>query len=122
MHGVGTAAELLQFGSAAQHARRAVGGTARHGTAPVDHLTVQRDDAEGVAILPCHGDTAVHVLHHNGAAQQTVENILISVVKAHQSGGKAHEAELLLHAPLFQFVAPNSGQRQEGGTACVTLL
>ena len=51
-----------------------------------------------------------------------MENILILGVIAHQTGGKAHEAELLVYAAQPQLVAPDGGQGQEGGAAAVPLL
>ena len=122
MHTGGTAAQLLQLGGTAQHARAAGRGTAGHGTAPVDDLTVQRHDTEGVFIFAGHGDAAVHILGDDRAAQEIVENVLILAVKLHQTGGKAHKAELVLHALLPQFVAADGGERQEGGASAVSLL
>ena len=61
-------AELFQLITAAQHACAAADTAARHRAAAVHHLTVQRHNAESAAVLTSHSDTAVHVLHHNGAA------------------------------------------------------
>ena len=122
VHGGAAALELLQLRRPAQNAGGAVGGAAGHGAAPVDHLPVQCHDPEGVAVLPGHGDAAVQVLHDDGPAQEAVENILVFGVKSHQTGGKAHKAELALHAPFPQLLAPDGRQRQEGGPAAVPLL
>ena len=122
MHGGGAAVQFLQLGGTAQHTGAAAGGTAGHGAAPVDDLTVQRHDAEGVLVLPGHGDAAVHVLHDDRAAQEVLENICISCVKGHQPGGDAYESKFILNPALAQLVAPDGSQRQEGSATAVPLL
>ncbi len=60
----GLGVQLFQFRRPAQHAGGPGGGTAGHGAAPVDDLPVQRDNTEGVAVLPGHGDAAVQIFHN----------------------------------------------------------
>ena len=122
LHGGGPGGELLQLRRPAQHTGGPAGAAAGHGAAPVDDLAVQRHDPEGVAVLPGHGDAAVQILRHHGAAQQVVNDILVLGVECHQPGGDAHEAELILHAPLPELLAPDGGEGQEGGPAGVPLL
>ena len=114
--------QALQLVGPGENARRAGHAAAGHGAAPVDDLPVQGDDAEAVLVFSRHGDAAVQVLHHHGAAQQIAENALIFAVVADEPGGDAHEAELALHPPLPQLLAPDGGERQEGGPAAVPLL
>ena len=43
-------------------------------------------------------------------------------VEAHQSGRHAHKTELVLHAPLPEFLSPDGGEGQKGSTAALPLL
>ncbi len=122
VQGLRPAPELLQLRRPAEDARAAADGAAGHGAAPVDDLAVQRHDAEGAAVLPGHGDAAVQVLRDDRPAQKVLKDVGIPGVKAHQAGGDAHKAELRLHAPLPELVAPDGGEGQEGGSAPVPAL
>ena len=122
LHGGGPGGELLQLRGPAQHAGGPAGAAAGHGAAPVDDLTVQCHDPEGVAVLPGHGDAAVQVLHHHSAAQQVVYNIPVRGVEGHQPGPQAHETEFVLHALFPELVAPDGGEGQECGPAGVPLF
>ena len=43
-------------------------------------------------------------------------------VEAHQPGRHAHKTELVLHAPLPEFLSPDGGEGQEGCAAALPLL
>ena len=122
VHSPGPAVQLLKLRRPAQHARGAGGGAAGHGAAAVDHLAVQSDDAEGVLVLPGHGNAAVHVLDDHRAAQKALKDVPVLLVKGDEAGGDTHKAELPLHALLPQLATPDGGERQEGGAAAVPLL
>ena len=116
------AIQPFQFRRAAQHTGAAAGRAAGHGAAPVDDLSVQRHDAKGVAVLPGHGNAAIQILRNHRFSQKAVKNLRILRVEAHQPGRHAHKTELVLHAPLPEFLSPDSGEGQEGGTAALPLL
>lgn len=89
---------------------------------PVDDLPVQRHDAKGVAVLPGHGNAAIQILRDHRFSQKAVKNLRILRVEAHQPGRHAHKAELVLHAPLPEFLSPDGGEGQKGSTAALPLL
>jgi len=120
-HAAQLAVQFLQFVGAAQYAGAAADAAAGHGAAPVHHLSVQRDDAEAVAVLPRHGDAAVQILHHHGAAQQALEDAVILPVIFDQVDGQPHKAVFAADV-LPQCVAPDGGHRQEGGPPAIALL
>ena len=74
--------ELFQLLLAAEHAHAAGGGTAGKAAARVDDLAVQGDDAVAVAQIAGHGRSLGEVLHHNDAAQQVIDDILIAADRA----------------------------------------
>ena len=69
-----------------------------------------------------HGDAAVQVLHHNGAAQEAAEDLVIAPVVGDEGRGDAYKPGLVLHPLLPQFLSPDGRQGQEGGPAPVPLL
>ena len=121
LHTAQLSGELLQLIGTAEHAGAAADAAAGHGAAPVHHLSVQRDDAEGIAVLAGHGDTAVQILHHHGAAQQVPENAVILLVIGDQIGGDAHKAVFTGHI-LPQRLAADGRHGQEGSPAAGALL
>ena len=100
----------------------AADAAAGHGAAPVDDLSVQCNNAEPVLVLARHGDAAVQVLHHHGAAQKIAEDAFVLAVIAHQAGGHAYKAVFALQPPLPQLLTPDGGEGQEGGPSAVPLL
>ena len=122
MHSGGLPVQLFQLGRTAQNACTAGRGTTCHGAATVDDLAVQRHDAESVAVLSRHGDATVHILHDDRTAQEGVENILISSIELHQTGGNANESELVLYPAFPQLITADGSERQERGTSAVPLL
>ena len=121
LHTAQLSGELLQFIGTAEHAGAAADAAAGHGAAPIHHLSVQRDNAKSIAILAGHGDTAVQILHHHGAAQQVPENTVILLVIGDQIGGDAHKAVFTGHI-LPQRLAADGRHGQEGGPAAGALL
>ena len=114
-------AQAFQLVGPGQDAGAAADAAAGHGAAAVHDLAVQRDDAEARAEFPGHGDAAVQVLHHHGAAQQIFENPVVLRVILHQRAGNADEAALALNA-LAQLLAAHGRQGQERGPAGVALF
>ena len=120
---MGLGIQPLQLVGPAQNARRAAGGAAGHGAPGVEHLAVQGDDAELVAVLPGRGDGRVQVLHHHHPAQQVGEHIPVPGVELHQLVGHPHKAGLPLEAArLPQVVGSDGAQGQDGGPAAVPAL
>ena len=114
--------QLLQFRRTAQHARVPGRRAAGHGAAAIYHLPVQSHNPEAIATPPGQGDTAVQVLHNHCTPQKIAENIPILFRMPHQTGGQPYKARLVLHIPQAHFRAPDSRQRQEGGTARAALF
>ena len=59
------AVQPFQLRCPAKHSGTAADRAAGHGAAPVDDLSVQRHDAESVAVFPRHGDTTVQILRND---------------------------------------------------------
>ena len=106
----------------AQNTGAAAHRAAGHGAAGVQHLAVQGDDLEAVAVLPGHGDGGVHVLRDNSAAQQVGEHPAVFPVKGDKSVAHAHKALLPLHAPVPELGGADGAQGQEGGPSPVPPL
>ena len=115
--------EPLQLVGPAQDAGAAAGGAAGHGTAGVEHLAVQRDDAEFIAVLPGGGDGGVQVLHDGHTAQKVGKYVLISGVEGDQLIPHSHKAGLPGQAlGLSQFPRADGADGQDGGAAPVPAL
>ena len=112
----------LQLVGPAEDARAAGHRAAGHGAAGVEHLAVQGDDLEPVAVLAGHGDGRVHVLGDDGAAQQVGEDLLVPGVELHQLVPQAHKALFLPHALIPELAGPDGAQRQEGAPPPVPAL
>ena len=69
--------QFVQFLLAAEHTHAARGGTAGKGTACVDDLAVHCDNAVAVAKIFGHHRRFAQILHHNNAAQQVINNMLV---------------------------------------------
>ena len=100
-----------------QHTGVFVQTAAGHSTRRVDQLSVQGDDAEGVAVLLCHLDGAVDMIHHSHAGKQAADDSVILLVVGHKAvcpTGKAGVTALdfIVGAPLL-----HRRHGQEGGTA-----
>ena len=111
-------AQLLQLLLAAEHAHAAGGGATGKAAARVDDLPVQRNDAVAVAQVPGHGGRLGQVLHHDDAAQQVVDDVLVAGVGLHQVGGHLGGAG----QPAAEAAALHGVQRQKGGAAALFRL
>ena len=112
----------LQLIGPAQDARAAGGRAAGHGAAGVEHLAVQGDDLEAVAVLPGHGDGLVQVGGDDGGPQQAGEDLLIAPLKGDELVAHAHEARLVHHADVPELPGADGAQGQEGGPSRVPAL
>ena len=96
---------------------------AGHGAARVEHLAVQGDDAELIAVLPGGGDGGVQIFHDGHPAQQVGKDILIFRVEGDEPVGHAHEAGLLFQGvPLPEEARADGAEGQDGGPAPVPAL
>ena len=106
--------EPLQLSLAGEDPRRPGGGASRHGTAGVQHLTVQGDDLQFILILPGHGDSRIHILGDHRPAQQIGKNLLILLLALDKLVAQAHKAGLVHHVGLLELGGFDGLQRQEG--------
>ena len=117
------AVQPLQLVGSAQNSGAAAGRSAGHGAARVEHLAVQGDDAELIAILPGGGDGGVQILHNGHPAQQVGKDVLIPGVERDEPVGHPHEAGLLFQGvPLLEKARADGAEGQDGGPAPVPAL
>ena len=88
--------QLFQLVRAREYAAAARGAAAGHRAAGIDELSVERDDAQGVAALLCHTHGVRQRLRHDGAPEEVCKNALIFIVKARQIKGDADKAGVAL--------------------------
>ena len=113
----------LQLVGTAQDAGTAAGGAAGHGAAGVQHLPVQGDDAELIAVFPGRCDGVVQVLHHRHPAQQVGKHVPVLGLEGDQLISHPHEAGLPPEGlSLPQLPRPDGAEGQNGGPACVSAL
>ena len=114
--------EPLDLVGAAENAGVLRARAARHGAAGVDHLPVERDELEAVAVFSGNGHGAVHILHHNGFAQQGGYDLAQAAVAADEFVSNGNEAVLILQPLLFELAPADGGNGQERGAAKAVIL
>ena len=110
-------AQVLDLTGPGHESRVLHPGTAGHGTAGVDDLTVQRDDLEPVFIFPADADRRVHVFHDHGPGQLCRDDLFVLFVRLHEVGCDVDVSEAVVEAALLQRSAADGGDGQEGGAA-----
>ena len=88
-------------------------GTAGHRTAGVNHLPVERHNAETVAVFFRHGDCGVHIFRDNGARKLGTNNFGILLVRPDKVRGDADKTVLVVKPGFAQFAGTDCGNRQE---------
>ena len=114
--------EFLEFVGAAEDADVAVQRAAGHRPAPVDDLSVQRNNAETVLILSRHGNAAIQIVHHDGIAQHAGKHRTIFLIVLHQLRGNAHKAVFGFQSLFLQHRSADRSERLEGRTPAVALF
>ena len=116
------AVQSFQLVGTGQDARASGHGTAGHGAAGIEHLTVQRDDAEPVTKLAGDGHGPVHVLGNDDTAQQVGENVGVALVKGNERVAHADETVFLFHGLVAEIGRFDGIHGQESGAAAVAAL
>ena len=113
----------LQLVGPAEDPGAAAGGAAGHGTSRIEHLAVQGDDPEPVAIPPGGRDGRIQILHHRYTPQQIGKHRPVPGIKLDQLVRHPHKAGLPGQAlRLPQFAGPDGAEGQDGGPASVPPL
>ena len=107
----------LQLVSPGQNARRPGGGTTSHGTARVEYLSVQGDNAEPVTKLPGHLHGLGQIRGYYNSPQQVGKDGGILLIKGDQAVPHPHKAILFLHPPVLKLRRTDGVHGQEGGPA-----
>ena len=116
---------LLQpfdLGPAGEQPRALDAGAARHGAAGVDHLAVQGNDPEPVAVLFGKPHRGIEILRNGGAPEQAAHHTLVLRVRFHQRRSEADEARFIFQALFAEYVSLHRRQGQEGSAAAFGLL
>ena len=114
--------EALQLVGPAEDTGAAGYRSAGHGTARVEHLSIQGDNLKAVSILSGHGNGPIHILGNDGAPQKAGKNLLIPGVKSDKGVAHPHKAALPLHPSVPELGGANGRERQESGPARVPAL
>ena len=113
----------LQLVGPAEDPGAAAGGAAGHGASRIEHLAVQGDDPESIAIPPGGRDGRVQILHHRHAPQQIGKYRPVPGIKLDQLVRHPNKARLPGQAPrLPQLAGPDGTEGQDGGPASVPPL
>ena len=121
--GVGLAAALFQPGKLIGPGENAGGtrrGAAGHGTARIEHLTVQGDNPEAMTVPPCNGNGAVHILSNGRASQQILHNVPILGIIGQKVAAQSNKAIFPIQSVFLKPAAPDGGQGQECCSAAVS--
>ena len=108
--------QLVDFTLSSQQAGRlGLNGTARHGTAGMHDVSMQRHQAERMSALPHDGNAVIQIIRDHGSAQKIFHNGLVIAIAGDQIGGHAETSRHGEH-PLFipvQVLSPDRASGQE---------
>ncbi len=110
-------AQRLDLGHSAQEARARASGSARHGAARIEHLTVEGNYLEAVGKFLCHRYAVVDVVDHRRPAEQGADDAGIFRVKIEQFIRHIDEALAICKPVLGERPRLDGGKRQEGRPA-----
>ena len=102
-----------------ESARAAGGRAARHCAAGLDHLPVERDDAEAVSARPREGKRRVHVFAHDRAGQQISHDRAVFFLEPYKAVRRAAAAALTLQAAFAEEGRADGVERQESRASAV---
>ncbi len=111
----------FQLIGARQHARALRRRAARHGAAGIDHLAIERHDAEAVVVFFRDGHGIAQRLRNDRAPQQTGKHAGIGAVIAAKLAGKAKIAPFAARR-ILQRTAAHRADGQKCGTARILPL
>ena len=116
--------ETLDLACTGEDAATCANGTARKGTACIDLLTVERDNAHAIVQSLCHNAGVLDVIKHNDSAKQRGKDLaefLFGIYKAIGNTDIPFKACRLGNL-LGGLARLHRGQREEGRSACLAAL
>ena len=117
------AVQPLQLVGPAENAGASAGGAAGHGSAGVEDLAIQSDNAEGILVLPGRGDGGVQILHDGHPPQQIGKDIFVPGVEGDKLVADAHKAGLVFQLlPVLEVARADGADGQNGSPPPVPAL